>query len=322
MNSSLFFTTDKFYYFYWICKLGSIQATSRKLNLSAPTLSVTIKKLEMAFGVTLFLRTKNGMILTKHGNILYKFCEKFYYDLEHLSQDMHDQGENKKFRIKMGTFQSIALYFFPLLLKELETHENISLSVRTDRSYIIQELLIKDEIDLALTVESSAHQKLTSIEIYNDSFSFFASSKDSDFKQNKKYTLNDLRKFLVHRNLIYMPSAIDKNGNNLENHIRSMGIDTQNTFELDSLEVIAKFTLNNNGIGILPNLVAQGYGKYIKKIQLDNSKYSNFCSHGIHLTYRNNLDLPSQIIKGIILAAQNSAKKLGEGSAVLSRLRI
>lgn len=310
MNSPLAFVTDKFLYFFWVCKTGSIQSASRKLNVSAPSLSVAIKKLEKALGITLFFRTKNGMTLTEQGKRVFSFCERFYDNLEHLAHDLLDQGENKKFYIKIGTFQSIAIYFFPLLLKEFQKYRQISLSLRTDRSFLIQEALIKDEIDIALTVEAPSHQKLTSVEIYKDSYSFYVSKKESKLKSSSSISLASLKKMLSSRSLLFIPSAIDSRGVSLDKQIRGMDIETKNSFELDSFEVIANFTENNYGVGILPNLVAKRYVKTLKKIEVDNPKYSNFGEHRIFLTFRNNLELPSKLIEGIVKSVQTAARNI------------
>ncbi len=310
MNSAIAFATDKFYYFYWICKIGSIHSASRKLNISAPSLSVKIKNLEANLGVTLFFRTKNGMNLTDAGHKLFIFCERFYANLEHLAHDILDQGENRKFHIKIGTFQSIAIYLFPLLLKEFQKIKQISLSLKTDRSFLIQEALIKDEIDLALTVEASGHQKITGIEIYKDNYSFYVSQKDQNFRPKKSISVEAFKKMLSVRSLLFIPSATDSRGVTLDRQIRSMGIETKNSFELDSFEVIANFAENNYGVGILPTLVAKRYAKTLKKIEVDNSKYSSFGEHRIFLTFRNNLDLPSKLIEGILSAVHSAAKKI------------
>lgn len=310
MNSTIAFATDKFYYFYWISKTGSIQSASRKLSISAPSLSVKIKNLEANFGVSLFFRTKNGMSLTEAGQKLYKFCDRFYASLDHLSHDILDQGENRKFHIKIGTFQSIAIYFFPLLLKEFQNYKHISLSLKTDRSFLIQEALIKDEIDLAITVEAPGHQKLTSVEIYKDSYSFYVNKKDQNFKSVKSLSVAAFKKMLSVRNLLFIPSATDSRGVSLDRQIRSMDIEAKNRFELDSFEVIANFAENNYGIGILPNLVAKRHAKTLSKIEVDNSRYSNFGEHRIFLTFRNNLDLPSKLIDGILNSVHLAAKNI------------
>jgi len=55
-----------------VADAGSIQGAAKKLNLSQPSLTQSIKSVEEAFGCRLFERTKQGVVLTKPGEVLYR----------------------------------------------------------------------------------------------------------------------------------------------------------------------------------------------------------------------------------------------------------
>lgn len=60
---------DKSYYqFLAVAEHGSISAAAMALNLSQPTLTATIRKLEGQLGVPLLIRKSKGVELTEYGS--------------------------------------------------------------------------------------------------------------------------------------------------------------------------------------------------------------------------------------------------------------
>ena len=62
--------------FYTVAKTGSISASSNILYISQPAITSQIKRLEEALGVSLFTRTKHGVILTEEGNLLFEYVKR------------------------------------------------------------------------------------------------------------------------------------------------------------------------------------------------------------------------------------------------------
>ena len=58
--------------FYTVAKEGSISQASNILYISQPAVTIQIKKLEKQLGISLFTRTKHGVILTDEGKILFE----------------------------------------------------------------------------------------------------------------------------------------------------------------------------------------------------------------------------------------------------------
>lgn len=59
---------DYYKVFYYAASLGSITLAAKELFLSQPTVSRLIQNLENDLGITLFIRTKKGLLLTPEGN--------------------------------------------------------------------------------------------------------------------------------------------------------------------------------------------------------------------------------------------------------------
>ena len=67
--------------FYYVAKEGSISAASKKLFVSQPAISKSLKKLEESLHVELFHRTLSGTELTESGKELLVYVENAYTNL-------------------------------------------------------------------------------------------------------------------------------------------------------------------------------------------------------------------------------------------------
>lgn len=293
--------TEKLYYFYEIAISGSIQAASRKIGVSAASLSYSMKQLESAAGSELFIRHKKGISLTSSGQILLNFCRKFYRDLEDVDRYIHNSSLEPTQRIRVGTFQSIAIYFWPLLMETLKD-SSLSISITTNRSKNIIESLIKREIDIALTVEGINHKSIIKHQLYSDHYSFYVSSKI------KKRTLKP--DDLLTQPVLFIPDAIDENGISLRQYLDSWNLKFKDEFELDSFEVIAEFVRKGYGIGIIPSRVAKAHGSSIVKQSIQSLKENQFGSHRFFLSHRDDLDLPQKLINSILESSKKAVQQM------------
>ena len=66
---------DLYRIFYVIAKSGSISAAAETLFISQPAITFQIKKLEDQLGISLFTRTKHGVILTDEGKVLFDYVK-------------------------------------------------------------------------------------------------------------------------------------------------------------------------------------------------------------------------------------------------------
>ncbi|MDH4467513.1 MAG: LysR family transcriptional regulator [Bacteriovoracaceae bacterium] len=57
-----------------ICEAKTVHAAAAKIHLTRTGVTQRIRSLESGLGVTLFIRTRKGMLLTKEGDQLYRYC--------------------------------------------------------------------------------------------------------------------------------------------------------------------------------------------------------------------------------------------------------
>ena len=118
-----------------IAELGQLTRAAEKLHLSQPAVSAQLKALEDTFGLTLFERTANGMVLTAPGARLLTEAEKILaavrvMDNVALSFKGELQGKASIGTLgdpsltRIGEFMSAALARHPLL--EMELHQGVT----------------------------------------------------------------------------------------------------------------------------------------------------------------------------------------------------
>lgn len=311
MKRELFRHTEKLYYFYECALLGSFQATSRKLGTTASTLSHAIKQLEKVMGSMLFIRSRKGLAMTQTGQELHTFCKKFFHELD----DIYVSAAAKKKqpqRLRLGTFASIAIYFVPVLCRELNTDDSIVLSIKTNRSADILESLLNRDIHLALTVEICKHPDLISHQLYQDMYALYVSPDILPAMVSADW--------VQQQSLLFMPDASDHEGITLANHVHSWGCSFRSYFELDSLEVIAEFVRQGLGIGILPTHVASLYSNQLSAVMLP-SVPAGFGEHRFFLSWRADLAFNHKIIKHVLRLMHKAAEGLSPQSKQLPMLR-
>ena len=84
--------------FFEVAKFQSITLAAKHLHISQPAISKSIKSLEEQIGGKLFIRSRNGVVLTEDGKVL------FYYVKRAL--ELFNQGEQKyleMLNLKSGT---------------------------------------------------------------------------------------------------------------------------------------------------------------------------------------------------------------------------
>ena len=91
----------KLKYFMAVCSQGSLSNASEYLHISQPTLSSVIKELEREYGVSLFMRHKSGMELTREGDILYKLAEDLIEKAKRADEKMRELGKERR-RLTIG----------------------------------------------------------------------------------------------------------------------------------------------------------------------------------------------------------------------------
>lgn len=138
-----------------VYETGSTTAASEKLLIAQPTISVALKELESHYGVRMFERYSRRLYVTEAGRQLYQYAKHLVALFDETEDAMKSLGESGILRI--GSSVTIGNYFLPGYIKQFrEYYPSIQIKVKIENMKNIEQLLLNNEIDLAL-VEGTVH---------------------------------------------------------------------------------------------------------------------------------------------------------------------
>jgi DNA-binding transcriptional LysR family regulator len=153
--------------FYYVARHGGIMPAVRNIpyGIQQPAVSSQISQLEEFLGVTLFQR--RPFALTAEGEKLFEFIQPFFSNLDKIAGEL--QG-GKARHIRIGASTVVLREHLPEIFQAvLKKFKGLKLSLRDGYPAQLEDLLQRDEIDLAVTliekkIQSGIHS-LTFLEL-------------------------------------------------------------------------------------------------------------------------------------------------------------
>jgi len=133
-----------------VCRAGSISGAARALAISQPSVSNTIARLEAQLGVTLFERSRSGIVLTPAGQALERRAAAMETLLDGAVHDVAAAHEGRVGRLRVGGTPGALVSLLPRGLDALEhAHPGVALTVIERADSALVEMLRKGTIDVA-----------------------------------------------------------------------------------------------------------------------------------------------------------------------------
>ncbi|MBR2743402.1 MAG: LysR family transcriptional regulator [Clostridia bacterium] len=173
-------TLQQIFYALTVARTGSMNKAAGELFITQPTLTSAIKELEKDAGVTIFSRTKRGVVPTKDGEEFLTYARQLYQQYELLREKYGGDGNVKRkfgvstqhysFAVKafVETVKKYDTLNYEFAIREVKTHEVIS-DVANLRSEIgilymsdfnrkvIEKMLKENELEFHKLIECSAY---------------------------------------------------------------------------------------------------------------------------------------------------------------------
>ncbi len=236
---------DLYRIFYVVAKNGSISSAANVLFISQPAITFQIKKLETQLGVSLFTRTKHGVILTDEGKVLFDYVKS---GIENITN-----GENALFNLKnldsgvirIGASTTVCRHVvMPYLEKFHELYPKIDIEIVNNLTSSLIKDLRNGNLDmLFLNMPMNENKDLKIIPL-TDIHDIFVSNKKYYDLTNGKLNLNELSSF---------PLIFQKLPSNtrtyLNNYLKDNHVDLKPQLEVVSYNLIMDLVKAGFGIG-------------------------------------------------------------------------
>jgi LysR family nitrogen assimilation transcriptional regulator len=145
-------------YFRAIAAHGSLSAAARVLNIAQPALSHHVGELEASLGLPIFIRTQRGVELTPAGRVLLKHSEIILENVIVAEAELRGlAGRPPSPRsINLAMTPSLAVITPALIAAVQERFPDMTLHIAEVRSRHCRDMVLKGQVDLAITFADSA----------------------------------------------------------------------------------------------------------------------------------------------------------------------
>jgi DNA-binding transcriptional LysR family regulator len=220
----------------------TIIEASKKLHISQPALSESIKRLESDLATVLFYRTREGISLTPQGRYVLEKSKAAMASISMIQPP--DRKISNSQTIVLGCHPVVASYCLPQAFVEMQKHfPDYKIELRHDLSRNIQSEILKGRIDIGLVINPQKAIDLVVKKIAEDEVCVF--SAKNRFNEEK----------LICNTELFQTQYILKKW-------KSAPTDLIRT---DSLELITRLTENKIGYGIIPSRAVRLVGAHLLK---------------------------------------------------------
>lgn len=288
-----------------VCENGNnITRAAEQLLLAQPAVSLAIRELERYYGVKLFDRISRRLYLTETGKRFRNYAEHIasLYDL--MERDLRDGDALGVLRI--GCSITIGSQLMPDYVRRFsEFYPGLEVYVHIERSEWLEEAVLRNELDFALT-EGLVHDRNLISEDYLDDELIAVCSSEGPFQKDE---LVSAKRFLCQRLLLREKGSGTRE---LFDHVmESAGYSVSPAWEGVSTAALVNAAAAGIGVAVLPKrMIAQA---------LEQGKLVDFHVEGLefrrkfHIIYHKNKYLTSGARAFMELCRSDGNKQKREG---------
>jgi LysR family transcriptional regulator of abg operon len=138
---------------------GSLRAAAQELNLTQPALSKTLKELEGALGLPLFVRTPKGLRLTAQCRVLTRGAAVLMRELMHVMDETRAAAAEPVAILRVGAPPFVALGYAPRLLKAMLAKSSpVQIELHEGNSPHLLDSLLEGQLDALIGTYSRQMQ--------------------------------------------------------------------------------------------------------------------------------------------------------------------
>ena len=236
---------DLYRIFYVVAKNGSISSAANALFISQPAITFQIKKLETLLGVSLFTRTKHGVILTDEGKVLFDYVKSGIESITNGENALSNLKNLDSGIIRIGASTTVCRHVvMPYLEKFHELYPKIDIQIVNNLTNNLIKDLRNGNLDmLFLNMPMNENKDLKIIPL-TDIHDIFVGNKKYYDLTNGKLNLNELSSF---------PLIFQKLPSNtrtyLNNYLKDNHVDLKPQLEVVSYNLIMDLVKAGFGIG-------------------------------------------------------------------------
>jgi len=221
-------------------------------NVTQPTLSMQVKKLEEELGVTIFDRSRQPVVTTGVGALIIEQARISLRELQKIPLAVEQFDKTVSGRLQLGIIPTISAYLLPLFIGDFtKKYPQVHLSITEAYTHDILRMLHNDQLDLAIVATPVNDLKVIEEPLYYEEIKVYM-NYGHPLMNKDSLTADD-----VQRDDIWMLTQ----GNCFRNQVMNIcknndknRPEKQVTYESTSLETLKKLVDSEGGIMLMPEL--------------------------------------------------------------------
>jgi DNA-binding transcriptional LysR family regulator len=249
--------------FYYVARHGGITEAVRNIpyGIQQPAVSGQVAQLEEYLGVTLFQR--RPFALTPAGEKVYHFIQPFFANLDALASEL--QG-GKARQIRIGASTIVLREHLPeVFLNIRKRFPNLKISLREGYPAEFENLLLKEELDLAVTaIEKKPPPGLHSVSLVELPLVLLVEKASRVTAADQLWARDK-----IEDPLICLP-AVEAICKNFQQGLARLGVDWFPGMEVSSIDLIETYVAGGFGIGVSVQVPKAPPSPHVRVVPLPN----------------------------------------------------
>ncbi len=247
-----------------VADVKSFSKAADLLFLTQPTVTQQIKKIENYLGLTLFIRKKDGVFLTKEGMLFYQQVKKILESYEELEEKLANLKKSNIKSLFMGASSTVGEYFLPKFINGFyNLNSGIKINLFIGNSKEIEDGILSKTFHIGFVEDEITSNKFDKVKIFEDEIILIASVKS---EINNCIKLTDLEKYPI----IFREKGSGTR-NIVQRYLKKHNININPVMEISSSRAIANIVENSRFLAFVSKLVVDDMlnAKRLKKIVID-----------------------------------------------------
>ena len=241
-------TLNQLKYLVTINECGNITLASKKLNLSQPSLTMQIKKLEDELGVKIFNRRNKPFVITELGQKIISQAKKVLLEEKKINDIINQDKEIFTGKLKIGITPSLVSSISAIIISSFEKKfKNVELVISEVKSEDITNAIEESDIDVGITPYFLKTNNIIEQPLFYEPFVVYL-PENHRLKNIKKLNIDD---FEFENLLFTSESSISKQVSQL---FKGFNLNYTKIIESQNLQTYIDLSDKGHGVVIVPFL--------------------------------------------------------------------
>jgi len=244
-----------------VADLHNFSKAAEQCNVSQPTLSTQIKKMEEWLGVKIFERNNKRVMITEEGQDIVQSAKKILQEVERIKEIAECSHNPFAGKFRLGAFPTLSTYIFPDIVPQIKKiMPDLRLILIEEKTAVLMDSLHKGEIDAAL-IALPVHDDFFNIKtLFDDSF-FLAVPSDHPLAEYTEIEIEELASY---------PLLLLEEGHCLRDNALEIcqqhNIAEEQDFRATGLETLRQMVKAGTGITLMPEIAINKHETEIRYI--------------------------------------------------------